>query len=83
MDFIVSLHAARLRNMGKHQQIALDKDERSELEVLIHSGNAPARKQTRARILLLTDRSEGRKRTDQEVAEAAMCSVSTVRSIRR
>lgn len=69
--------------MGKHQQIALDKDERSELEALIRRGNAPARKYTRARILLLTDRSEGRKRTDQEVAEAAMCSVSTVRSIRR
>jgi transposase len=69
--------------MGKHTQIELDADERRELEQLTHAGNAPARKQTRARILLLSDRSQGQKRTDQEVADAALCSVSTVRSIRR
>jgi transposase len=69
--------------MGKHTQIELDADERRELEQLIHAGNAPARKQTRARILLLSDRSQGQKRTDQEVADAALCSLSTVRSIRR
>ena len=83
MDFKVLFLAARLSGMGKHLHIQLDKDERSELEQLIHSGKAPARKQTRARILLLSDRSQGQKRTDQEVAEAALCSVSTVRSIRR
>lgn len=69
--------------MGKHQQIELKVDERTELEQLIHAGNAPARKQTRARILLLSDRSRGQKRTDQEVADAVMCSISTVGSIRR
>lgn len=69
--------------MGKHTHIELDADERRELEQLIHAGNAPARKQTRARILLLSDRSQGQKRTDQEVADAALCSLSTVRSIRR
>ena len=69
--------------MGKHRQIELKVDERTELEQVIHAGNAPARKQTRARILLLSDRSRGQKRTDQEVADAVMCSVSTVGSIRR
>jgi transposase len=69
--------------MGKHVHVELGADERTELEQLIHSGNAPARKQTRARILLLSDRSQGQKRTDQEVADAALCSVSTVGSIRR
>ena len=68
--------------MSKHVHVELDQDERDELERLIHSGNAPARKQTRARILLLSDRSQGQKRTDQAVAEAVLCSSSTVFSIR-
>ncbi len=68
--------------MSKHVHVELDQDERNELEQLIHSGNAPARMQTRARILLLGDRSQGQKRTDQEVAEAVLCSPSTVFSIR-
>jgi transposase len=69
--------------MSKHLCIELSEDQRAELERLIHAGNAAARKQTRARILLLSDRSQGQKRTDQEVAEAALCSTSTVRSMRR
>jgi putative transposase len=68
--------------MSKHVHVELDQDERNELEQLIHGGNAPARMQTRARILLLSDRSQGQKRTDREVAEAALCSPSTVLSIR-
>jgi len=69
--------------MGKHLRIELTEEQRAELERVIHAGNAPARKQTRARILLLNDRSQGQKRTDQEVAAAALCSTSTVRSTRR
>jgi transposase len=69
--------------MGKQLCIELNEDQRADLERLIHAGNAPARKQTRARILLLSDRSQGQKRTDQEVAEAVLCSTSTVRSMRR
>ncbi len=69
--------------MSKHVHVELDQAERNELEQLIHSGRSPARMQTRARILLLSDRSQGQKRTDQEVADAALCSMSTVRSIRR
>jgi len=69
--------------MGKHLHIELKAGERTELERLIHTGNSPARKQTRARILLLSDRSQGQKRTDREVADAVLCSISTVSSIRR
>jgi transposase len=69
--------------MGKHQHIELKEAERTELGQLIHAGNAPARKQTRARILLLSDRSQGQRRTDRVVAEAVLCSLSTVGSIRR
>lgn len=64
--------------MSKHVHVELNQDERNELEQLIRSGNAPARHQTRARILLLSDRSQGQQRTDQEVAEAVLCSPSTV-----
>jgi len=76
------LYAGKLSGMSKHIPVELDQDERRELEQLIHSGNAPARRQTRARILLLSDRSQGQKRTDQEVAAAVLCSPSTVLSIR-
>lgn len=67
--------------MGKHHYIQLSQAERAELAKVIRTGHKAARKQTRARILLLSDRSQGQKRTGQEVAEAALCSVSTVRRI--
>jgi transposase len=69
--------------MGKHLTIKLTEAQRAELGQLIHAGNAPARRQTRARILLLSDRSQGQKRMDREVADAVLCSTSTVRNIRR
>lgn len=67
--------------MGKHQYIELSQSERAELEKMLRTGREAARKQTRARILLLSDRSQGDKRPGQAVAEAALCSVSTVRRI--
>lgn len=69
--------------MGKHTHVALTQEQRTELEQLVRSGNAPARTSTRARIMLLSDRSQSQKRTDQEVADAVMCSQSTVINIRR
>jgi hypothetical protein len=65
-----------LCDMGKHTHIELTSEERTELEKLIRTGNAPARTHTRARILLLSDRSQGQKRTDQEVADAVLCCVT-------
>lgn len=69
--------------MGKHTHIELTEEQRTALEQLIRIGDAPARTHTRARILLLSDRSQGQKRTDQEVADAVLCSKSTVVNVRR
>jgi hypothetical protein len=74
------LDASKLNGKSKQVHVELDQNERRELEQLVHSGNAPARMQTRARILLLSDRSQGQKRTDQEVAAAVICSASTAAS---
>ena len=69
--------------MGKHRHIELTEAQRIELEQLLRSGNAPARTNTRARILLQSDRSQGEQRIDKEVAAAVMCNQSTVVSIRQ
>jgi hypothetical protein len=69
--------------MGTHRHVTLIAEERSQLEQLVRTGQSAARTQTRARILLLCDRSQGEKRMDTAVAEAALCSVTTVRNIRR
>jgi putative transposase len=69
--------------MGKHIHLQLSPDQRQELEGLIRAGHASARTLTRARILLLTDRGHEPRRTDQEIASALLCSVSTVRAVRR
>jgi len=69
--------------MGKHTPIERTREERTELEKRIRTGNAPARTHPRARILLLSDRSQGQQRTDQEVADAVLCSRRTVMNVRR
>ena len=68
--------------MSEHRCIHLSDQERDQLERLIRVGNAPARTQTRARILLLSDRSQGQKRRDEDVATAVMCSKGTVANVR-
>jgi hypothetical protein len=50
---------------------------------LIRTGDAPARTNSRPRILLLSDRSQGQTRRDREVADAVMCSLSSVINVRR
>jgi transposase len=67
--------------MGKHRFIHLSEEERAHLEKLMRTGRSAARKQTRARVLLLSDRSQGEQRTGQEVADAALCSLHTVRRV--
>jgi hypothetical protein len=69
--------------MSEHQYIYLSEEERILLQGLIHRGESASRVQTRARILLLSDRSQGRKRTLAEVADSALCSISTVRNVKR
>jgi len=69
--------------MGKHIRIRLTPDQRQELEGMIRAGEASARTLTRARILLLTDQGATPRRTDGEIASALLCSLGTVRNIRR
>ena len=67
----------------RNTKVYLSKDQRSHLENLVRAGKSSARIQTRARILLLSDRSTGKKRQDAEVAEALMICAATVSRIRR
>lgn len=69
--------------MGKHTHIQLSKDERSELEQLIKSGQHSSRVIARARTLLLLDRSQGQKRTIAEVIDAAMVSQGTIYNLKQ
>lgn len=69
--------------MGQHIPIHLTTEQRNELERLTRAGHSPARTQTRARILLLSDQSNGQKRTAKAVAAALLCSPSTVANVRR
>lgn len=64
--------------MSKHRTLSLTDEQREHLDNLIRSGNAPARVQTRARILLHTDRSQGEERPDHEVAQALRVNPATV-----
>jgi transposase len=67
--------------MAKH--IYLKDQERIELEQSIKSGINSARVIARARILLLMDRSQGKKRKIKEVAEAVMVSPGTVSNVKK
>ena len=56
--------------MSKHITLSLTDPQRTELNQLTRSGTVAARTLTRARVLLLADRSQGEKRTNKAVAEA-------------
>jgi hypothetical protein len=68
--------------MSQRKYVDLTESDREKLEGLIRSGSCSARVQTRARILLLSDRRQGEQRPDAAVAEAVMTSVATVGRIR-
>lgn len=68
--------------MSKHRHVELTDEQRQQLHDLIRRGTGKARSLTRARILLLTDRSQGEHRTDEQVASAVLCTKGTVLSIR-
>lgn len=69
--------------MTTKYHVQLSKEERQELETLIRGGESSARTQTRARILLLTDESQKKKKSTQEIASALLCSMPTVTNIRK
>jgi len=63
--------------------VYLNAEQRSQLENIIGSGHDSARVLSRARILLLSDQSFGKKREDAEVAEAVMVCTGTVWRVRK
>lgn len=69
--------------MSKPVTVFLTEEQREALRSLITAGSSPARVQTRARILLLTDRSQGQKRTDDQIAQALLVSQPTIGKTRR
>ena len=69
--------------MSIHKHIYLEYNERTELEQLIKSGIHSARVLSRARTLLLLDRSQGEKRTIAQVVDASMVSQGTVSNLKR
>lgn len=69
--------------MSKHRKVTLTTESRERLESIIHSGDEPARTQTRARILLLTDYSQGKHWSDEAIAAALLCSQKTVGNVRQ
>jgi transposase len=69
--------------MSIHLPVCLTDEQRKELETFVKAGNAPARVQTRARILLLGDRNSGEARTDEQIAQVLLCSHDTVANVRR
>ena len=69
--------------MSQHAQIYLTPDQRHVLEEILHRGQSPARVQTRARILLLSDRSQSGRHPAGEIAQVLFCSESSVGNIRR
>ena len=69
--------------MRKKYRVVLSGDEREELKSLVSRGKCAARKQTRARVLLMCDESAGERRTDTEVADALSVGRATVERVRR
>lgn len=72
--------------MARRYLVKLSTEEREHLQRLVRSGTAPARKITRARILLKADRgvhAQGPPLIDRDIAEALDSSVSTVLRLRR
>lgn len=69
--------------MATKYHIHLSAEERGELERLIRGGESSARSQTRARILLLCDESQGKPMATKEIASALLCSLPTITHIRK
>jgi len=68
--------------MKKKYIVKLTPEEIATLEKLISTGKSPARKLTRARILLKADESAGIRRSDSVIAEALGIGASTVERTR-
>ena len=68
--------------MDKYR-VALEADERADLERLVSAGKAAARKLTHARILLLADDALGPGQTDDDIVAALAVGPQTIARIRQ
>ncbi len=68
--------------MDKYR-VTLTDEERAELQQMVSSGKAAARKLTHARILLLADDALGEERSDEQIVAALGTSPPTVSRVRR
>jgi hypothetical protein len=71
-----------MTDMDKYR-VTLTAVERADLEQLVSSGKAAARKLTHARILLLADDSLGEERPDEQIVAALGASLRTVSRVRQ
>ncbi len=69
--------------MSKHTSLTLTPEQRQQLETILRTGHHKARALTRVRIVLLLDRSQVKRYTDQEIAELLGCYRLTVANTRR
>ncbi len=74
---------SRAKDMRTRKHVYLAEKERQKLEQLLLSGASSARVVTRARTLLLLDRSQGQARTIAQVAEAAQVCPGTVSRLKK
>jgi hypothetical protein len=69
--------------MSQHTSLILTPEQRQQLEIIVHTGQHKARALTRVRIVLLLDRSQEKRYTDQEIADLLGCFRLTVANTRR
>ena len=70
--------------MEKRYRVTLTAEERQELRAMVSVGKAAARKQTRARVLLLADQAEGGPaQSDPEICASLGCGRATVERLRK
>lgn len=70
--------------MQKRYRVTLTESERQELQTLVSTGKAAARRLVRARILLLADQAEGGPaKADPEIVDSLGCGRATVERVRQ
>ena len=78
------LFDARAGVMEKRYRVTLTEQERQELQKMVSTGKAAAKKLLRARIMLLADQSEGGPaKSDPEICDALGCGRATVERVRK
>ena len=70
--------------MEKRYRVTLTIEERQELQKLVSTGKAAAKKLVRARILMLADQTEdGPAKSDPEICDALGCGRATIERVRK